>query len=58
MIKEGAQGVISVASNAIPKSLSKMINKALEGDFMNRKKFITFIKSFLMIYLLIQIQYQ
>ena len=46
MIKEGAQGVISVASNAIPKSLIKMINKALEGDFIESEKIHNFYKKF------------
>lgn len=33
MIKEGACGVISVASNIIPKQISEMINSALENNF-------------------------
>ena len=38
MIKSGAQGVISVASNIIPSVICKMINFALDGNFSSSEE--------------------
>jgi 4-hydroxy-tetrahydrodipicolinate synthase len=38
MMSVGARGVISVASNIIPKEVSQMVNSALKGDWLKAKE--------------------
>ena len=39
MLAVGAQGVISVASNVIPRAMSEMVNLALDGDFVKAREY-------------------
>ena len=39
MLAVGAQGVISVASNVIPRAMSAMVNLAWEGDFVKAREY-------------------
>ena len=39
MIAVGAEGVISVASNVIPKAMSEMIRLAMSGDFVKAREY-------------------
>ena len=39
MLSVGAEGVISVCSNLIPRAMSEMVNLALDGDFVKAREY-------------------